>query len=86
MFLHYGQKDVLSSKSIFSPNHFVYSWLVDKYQVEIVPNGFIVYSLTGFYLGFFVCAASRKNYFRPSRGVRRHAPPENFENIVFRIG
>ena len=31
-------------------------------------------------------AASRKTYFRISRGVRGHAPPENFENIVFRIG
>ena len=27
-----------------------------------------------------------KNFFMPSRGVRGHAPPENFENIVFRIG
>ena len=27
-----------------------------------------------------------KTFFRPSRGVRGHAPLENFENIVFRIG
>ena len=27
-----------------------------------------------------------KNFFRPSRGVWGHAVPENFENIVFRIG
>ena len=27
-----------------------------------------------------------KTFFRPSRGSGRHAPPENFENIVFRIG
>ena len=33
-------------------------------------------------------AAARKNFFRPSGGggVRGHAPPENFKNIVFRIG
>ena len=56
----------------------------------------IIYS--GFYLGFFVWgevdpekkilsrAAARKNFFRLSRGVQGHALPENFENIVFRIG
>ena len=27
-----------------------------------------------------------KTFFRPSRGIRGHAPQENFENIVFRIG
>ena len=35
---------------------------------------------------FLSHAAARKNFFRPSRGVRGHAPLENFENIVFRIG
>ena len=48
-----------------------------------------------FYLGFFGWGrksilktfsrheVARKKFFRPSRGVRRHAPLENFENIVF---
>ena len=27
-----------------------------------------------------------KKIFRPSRGIRGHVPPENFENIVFKIG
>ena len=27
-----------------------------------------------------------KKFFRPSREIRGHAPAENFENIVFRIG
>ena len=27
-----------------------------------------------------------KNFFRPSRGLRGHGAPENFENIVFRMG
>ena len=27
-----------------------------------------------------------EKFFRSSRGVRGHAPQENFENIVFRIG
>ena len=50
----------------------------------------------GFYLGFFVwgevdpeknfgVTRRREKCVRPSRGVREHAPPENFENIVFRI-
>ena len=53
--------------------------------------------LSGFYLGFFVWGevdpkkfleprSGAKNFFRPSRGVLGHAPPENFEKIVFRIG
>ena len=54
---------------------------------------------SGFYLGFFVwrggesilkkifeSRGGEKKIFRPSTGVRGHAPPENFENIVFRIG
>ena len=51
----------------------------------------------GFYLGFFVWEevdpeksfeprGGEKKIFRPSRGVREHAAPESFENIVFRIG
>ena len=52
----------------------------------------------GFYLGFFVLGGEsilkkifeprggEKKFFRPSTGVRGNAPPENFENIVFRIG
>ena len=35
---------------------------------------------------FLSHAAARKNVFRPSRRVWRHASPEKFENIVFRIG
>ena len=31
-------------------------------------------------------ASVSKNFFRPSRGLRGHAPLENFENMVFRIG
>ena len=34
----------------------------------------------------FEARSGEKIFFRPSRGVRGHAPPENFENIVFRIG
>ena len=56
-----------------------------------------VISRAGFYLGFFVGGkVDPKKYFRagqrpekvfrPSRGVRGHAAPENFEKIVFRIG
>ena len=38
----------------------------------------------GFYLGFFVGKGGggksiQKEFFRPSRGVQGHAPPENFE-------
>ena len=35
---------------------------------------------------FWSHAAVRKNYFRPSRGVQGHAPQENFEKTVFRVG
>ena len=53
--------------------------------------------LPGFYLGFFVWGevdpekifeprGGKKNFFLPSWGVWGHAPPEKFENIVFRIG
>ena len=30
--------------------------------------------------------SGRKKFFRSSKGVLGHAPPENFEKIVFRIG
>ena len=52
---------------------------------------------TGFYLGFLLGEevdhkkiveprSGEKIFFLPSRGVRGHAPQENFEKIVFRIG
>ena len=64
------------------------------------PFGCTDEELAGFYLGFFVWGeggksilkkmfeprGTRKKFFRPSRRVRGHAPSENFENIVFRIG
>ena len=34
----------------------------------------------------FEPGGGKKKFFRPSRGVWGHAPPENFENIAFRIG
>ena len=55
-------------------------------------------TVQGFYLGFFVLGGEsilKKNFephggekkcFRPSRGVRGHAPPKHFEKTVFRIG
>ena len=35
---------------------------------------------------FFGAAKRRKNFFRPSKGVWGHAPPENFENDTSKIG
>ena len=55
-------------------------------------------TVAGFYLEFFVWGGKSilKKIFEPcggekkicrlSRGVQGHASPENFENIVFRIG
>ena len=34
----------------------------------------------------FEPCGGEKKIFTPSRRVRGHAPPENFENIMFRIG
>ena len=61
---------------------------------ETVPNWFLFRVLSrSFCLGgksilekIFEPRGGAKNFFRPSRGVRGHALPENFENIVFRIG
>ena len=40
----------------------------------------------GFYLGFFVWGElNLKEFFRPSKGVRGHASPVNFEKIVFDV-
>ena len=62
-----------------------------------MPAVLIQAVFTGFYLGFFVWGgvnpkkfleprSGEKKNFRPSRGVRGHAPPEKFEKIVFTIG
>ena len=62
-----------------------------------MPPSNINTAFAGFYLGFlfggksilkkiFEPRGGEKKFFRPSRGVRGHGPPDNFENIVFRIG
>ena len=69
--LPYGRLSLL--KNLTKSGVSVGNWLLTL----SIPKTFICNILINSY---------RCHFFRPSRGVRGHAPPQNFENIVFRIG